>query len=186
TTCVPLKICTPTSSSQAVINDVRENLLTVSAIEHTDIQACATGELSTWGIQSPCAHDPIGVSIGGEYRQESANVQPDNNLSTGNLLGFSATRPSVGRFNVAEGFGELAIPVIQNMPMAEDLSIQAAYRFSSYDRAGDTNTYLVGTTWAPTPDFKFRASYDRAVRAPNVSDLFTPAGGSSADRKSVV
>jgi iron complex outermembrane receptor protein len=179
--CVPLNIFTPGSISTAGIGYIRENLLTVASIDQVDIQASATGDLSAWGIQSPWAHDPIGASIGGEYRQEGANVQPDNNLSTGNLLGFSATRPSVGRFHVAEGFGELAIPIIQNMPLAEDLSVQAAYRFSSYDRAGDTNTYRVGTTWAPVPDFKFRASYDRAVRAPNVSELFTPSGGSSAN-----
>ena len=179
--CVPLNIFTPGSISTAGINYIRENLLTVASIDQMDIMASATGDLSAWGIQSPWAHDPIGASIGGEYRQEGANVQPDNNLATGNLLGFSATSPSVGRFHVAEGFGELAIPIIQNMPLAEDLSVQAAYRFSSYDRAGDTNTYRVGTTWAPVPDFKFRGSYDRAVRAPNVAELFTPAGGSSAN-----
>ena len=180
-TCVPLNIFSPGSISQAGINYIRENLLTVGQVEQQDIMATATGDLGAWGIQSPWAHDPVGASIGAEYRQESADIEPDNNLATGNLLGFSAVTPSKGHFNVAEGFGELAIPVIQNMPMAEDLSIQAAYRFSSYDRAGDTNTYRVGATWAPTPDFKFRGSYDRAVRAPNVSELFTPAGGSSAN-----
>ncbi|HYS46174.1 MAG TPA: TonB-dependent receptor, partial [Rhizomicrobium sp.] len=179
--CVPLNIFTPGSISTAGINYIRENLLTVATIDQIDIQASATGDLSAWGIQSPWAHDAIGASIGGEYRQEGANVQPDANLSSGNLLGFSSVRPSVGRFHVAEGFGELSIPVIQNMPFAEDLSLQAAYRFSSYDRAGDTNTYRVGGTWAPVADFKFRASYDRAVRAPNVAELFTPSGGSSAN-----
>ena len=179
--CVPLNIFTPGGISTAGINYIRENLLTVSSIDQSDLQASATGDLGAWGIQSPWAKDPVGMSIGGEYRQEGANVQPDNNKSTGNLLGFSALSPSVGRFHVAEGFGELAIPVIQGMPFAEDLSLQAAYRFSSYDRAGDTNTYRGGVTWAPTTDFKFRASYDRAARAPNVSELFTPAGGSSSN-----
>jgi iron complex outermembrane receptor protein len=179
--CVPLNIFVPGGISTAGINYIRENLITVSSIDQIDMQASATGDLSAWGIQSPWAHDPVGASIGGEYRQEGANIQPDNNKATGNLLGFSALSPSVGRFHVAEGFGELAIPIIQNMPLAEDLSLQAAYRFSSYDRAGDTNTYRGGAVWAPVQDFKFRASYDRAVRAPNVAELFTPAGGSSAN-----
>ncbi|HWX88711.1 MAG TPA: TonB-dependent receptor [Rhizomicrobium sp.] len=179
--CVPLNIFTPGSISTAGINYIRENLLTVASIDQSDIQAAATGDLGAWGIQSPWAKDPVGASIGGEYRQEGANIQPDNNKATGNLLGFSAASPSVGRFHVAEGFGELAIPIIQGMPLAEDLSLQAAYRFSSYDRAGDTTTYRAGGQWAPTSDFKFRASYDRAARAPYVAELFTPAGGTSSN-----
>jgi iron complex outermembrane recepter protein len=179
--CVPLNIFVPGGISTAGINYIRENLLTESSIDQSDIQASATGDLGAWGIQSPWAKDPVGASIGGEYRQEGANVQPDNNKATGNLLGFSALSPSVGRFHVAEGFGELAIPIIQGMPLAEELSLEASYRFSSYDRAGDSTSYRGGAIWAPTSDFKFRGSYSRAVRAPNVAELFTPAGGSSSN-----
>jgi hypothetical protein len=52
------------------------------------------------------------------------HVQPDNNLPPAIELGFGQS--SVGRFHVAEGFGELAILSPQNMPFAEDLTIQAA------------------------------------------------------------
>ncbi len=180
-TCVPLNIFTPQSISAAGLAYVRENLLTISSIEQVDMQASFTGDLGQWGGQSPWAHDPIGLSVGAEYRQEGANVQPDANKASGNLVGYSAATASVGKFHVAEGFAETAIPIIQDMPFAKDLSLSAAYRFSEYDRAGDATTFRVGGSWAPVEDFKFRASYDRAVRAPNVAELFTPAGGTSSN-----
>lgn len=180
-TCVPINIFSPNSISTAAINYFRENLLTESNITQVDVQGSITGDLSAWGIQSPWAKDPIGVSVGAEYRQEGAAVVPDYNKAHGNLLGYSAATATFGEFDVAEGFGELEIPVIQNMPMAKEVDLQVAYRFSSYDKAGDTQTFRVGGTWAPVDDFKLRASYDRAVRAPNVAELFTPAGGTSSN-----
>ena len=179
--CVPLNIFNPQSISAAGLSYIRENLLTVQALDQIDAQAIATGDLGQWGGQSPWAHDPIGVSLGAEYRQEKARTTPDANKASGNLVGYSAGTAAEGRFNVAEGFVETSIPIIQDAPLAKELSLQAAYRFSSYDRAGDTNTYRIGALWAPIPDIKFRGSYDRAVRAPNVSELFTPAGGSSSN-----
>lgn len=179
--CVPLNIFTVNSISAAGINYIRENLLTISTINQTDIQGSVSGDLSQYGIQSPWAKDAVGLSLGAEYRQEIANVTPDANKASGNLVGFSAGTAVYGGFRVAEGFGEVAIPIVQDMEFAKELSVHAAYRFSSYDRAGDTNTYRVGAQWAPTEDFKLRASYDRAVRAPNVAELFTPSGGTSSN-----
>ena len=35
-------------------------------------------------------------------------------------------------------------------------------------------TYKAGLEWAPSPDLRLRASFNHAVRAPNVVELFTP------------
>jgi len=179
--CVPINVFTSNSISAAAVNYFRENLLLESNVTQIDVQGSVTGDLSAWGIQSPWAKDPIGVSVGTEYRQEGAAVVPDYNKATGNLLGYSAATATSGEFDVAEGFGEVEIPVIQSMPLAKDVELQLAYRFSAYDKSGDTQTYRMGGIWAPVDDFKFRASYDRAVRAPNVAELFTPAGGTSSN-----
>src|SRR5690606_11368498 len=48
------------------------------------------------------------------------------------------------------------------------------YRYSDYTIDIETNTYKVGLQWAPTDDIRFRASYQKAVRAPNILELFTP------------
>ena len=78
-------------------------------------------------------------------------------------------------FNVVEGFGELKIPLVQEMPFVEDLSANAGYRYSSYSSAGSVSAYKYGLEWQPIDDFRIRASYERAVRAPNVLEAFAPA-----------
>lgn len=179
--CVPINIFSPNSLTPAMINYFRENLLEQSNVTQVDIQGAVTGDLGAWGIKSPFAKDPVGISVGAEYRQESAAVVPDYNKANGNLLGYSAATAASGEFDVAEGFGELEIPVVQGMTLAKSIDLQVAYRFSSYDKAGDTTTYRVGGKWSPVDDFAVRASFDRAVRAPNVAELFTPAGGTSSN-----
>jgi outer membrane receptor protein involved in Fe transport len=60
------------------------------------------------------------------------------------------------------------------MPFFEDLSLEGGYRYSSYDNAGATSTYKYGGSWQPIDDIKFRALWQRAVRAPNIAELFAP------------
>jgi iron complex outermembrane receptor protein len=63
---------------------------------------------------------------------------------------------------------------MQEMPFAEDLSFNAGYRYSSYSTAGSVSAYKYGLEYQPIDDFRLRASYERAVRAPNVLELFSP------------
>ncbi len=61
------------------------------------------------------------------------------------------------------------------MPGAYDLSFDAGYRYSKYTSGFNTNTYKFGVEYAPIKDVKLRGGYNRAVRAPSVGDLFSPA-----------
>jgi outer membrane receptor protein involved in Fe transport len=54
------------------------------------------------------------------------------------------------------------------------LEVDAGYRYSDYTTAGATSTYKVSGEWAPIRDVRFRGGYNRAVRAPNVIELYTP------------
>ena len=60
------------------------------------------------------------------------------------------------------------------MPFVEDLTLDTGYRFSNYSTAGTTNTYKFEVQYAPVKDARLRASFDRAVRAPNLIELFNP------------
>uniref|UniRef100_UPI0035CA13EF TonB-dependent receptor domain-containing protein n=1 Tax=uncultured Sphingomonas sp. TaxID=158754 RepID=UPI0035CA13EF len=136
-----------------------------------------TGQLGQYGIKSPFADDGISINIGGEYRKESLNLQTDNEFSTGDLTGQgSPTLPISGSFHVVEGFGEVQAPLVHDN-FIYDLSFNAGYRYSAYTigtgRTFDTNTYKLGLEFAPIRDIRFRASYNRAVRAPNLNELFT-------------
>ena len=79
-----------------------------------------------------------------------------------------------------EAFAELNAPLLKGLPLADTLAVGAAYRFSNYSTIGNTNTWQLNGVYAPVHDVSFRGSYGKAVRAPNVQELFQPTSGSSS------
>jgi outer membrane receptor protein involved in Fe transport len=142
-----------------------------------------TGDLGEYGIQSPWAKSPVAVSFGSEYRAEYLQENTDSAFALGenptitDLYGQGGATPSVPRsgFNVVEGFGEIKVPLVQEIPFVEDLSANAGYRYSSYSTSGSVSAYKYGLEYQPIDDFRLRASYERAVRAPNVLEAFAPS-----------
>lgn len=140
-------------------------------IEQTQIVGTISGVLDSWRM--PGAESGIGLAFGVEYREEFANFQPDSVLGP-DVRGFNASLPVSGRYDVYEAFMETDIPVLENSFMG-DVSINGAYRFSSYSTgAGDTNTFAAGLSWRPVPELRLRGQFQRAVRAPNIAELFSP------------
>ena len=135
-----------------------------------------TGKLGTYGIKSPWATDGVGINIGAEYRREQLDLIPDATSLSGDLAGSGGALPPVhGSFDVKELFGEIRVPLVQDMPGVKDLDFEGGYRYSKYSSgSGETNTYKLALNWSPTSDIRFRGSFQRAVRAPNVNELFTP------------
>ena len=138
------------------------------------VNASVTGSLAAWGVKSPWAHEGAAVAAGSEYRRESLDLRVDNEFNSGDLANSGATHPVSGGFDVYELFSEFRAPLVQDAPFAKDLSVEAGYRFSSYNTAGTTNTYKFGGEWAIDSDYRLRGGYNRAVRAPNAVELFTP------------
>ncbi|HEX8527215.1 TonB-dependent receptor domain-containing protein, partial [Allosphingosinicella sp.] len=71
-------------------------------------------------------------------------------------------------------------PLVQNRPFFETLTLEAGIRYSDYsiDAPGSpgysTTTWKGAATWEPFDGLKFRGNYQRAVRAPNIGELFAP------------
>ena len=133
------------------------------------------------GTGSPLASDPISFAIGGEYRSYSALQRGDILTKTGDLGGAGGATPDInGGYDVYEAIAEVGIPLVQDKPFFEDLSITAGVRYSAYsiDTAGspsfNTTTYKVAGSWEPVSGLKLRGNYSHAVRAPNIGELFTP------------
>jgi outer membrane receptor protein involved in Fe transport len=147
---------------------------TSEQIAHADF----TGTLGEYGLQFPWAEDGVGVNVGAEYRKEKLVLNPDQEFQTGDLAGQGApTLPVSGHFRVIEFFGEAQLPVIQNS-FVQDLTFGLGFRKSYYElsngRKYDTSTYKLSAEFAPIKDVRLRASYNRAVRAPNIQELFAP------------
>ena len=100
---------------------------------------------------------------------------PDSVLGP-DVAGFNQSAPVAGRYDVYEAFGEVQIPVITGMDFVDSFVINGAYRYSDYSltNVGGVHTFAVGGDWSPIPEIRFRAQFQRAVRAPNISELFAP------------
>jgi iron complex outermembrane receptor protein len=175
TNCVPYDVFN-NNVSQAAVNYLAatglQNGTTSEQIAHVDF----TGLLGDYGLKFPWAEDGVAVNVGAEYRKERLELDVDNAFATGDLTGQGApTLPIKGSFRVIEFFGEAQLPIVQHS-FIHDLSLTAGYRRSYYEtsRGGkyNTDTYKIGAEFAPIQDVRFRASYNRAVRAPNIQELF--------------
>ncbi|RMB54601.1 TonB-dependent receptor-like protein [Sphingomonas sp. PP-CE-3A-406] len=134
-----------------------------------------TGDLGTFGISSPWATRGVNIAVGAERRRETLNFTADAIAQQG------GTTNSDGRITVNEGYGEIEVPILQDLPFAHELTINGGLRYSAYrndqQSTGLKSKYNVWTykgeaTWAPSKDARFRFSYNRAIRAPNISELF--------------
>ncbi|HTT41633.1 MAG TPA: TonB-dependent receptor [Steroidobacteraceae bacterium] len=133
------------------------------------------GDLTHAGVKLPTADDGLKLVLGTEYRQESISFSPDAELIQGDLAGIGS--PTIGYqtgFHVWEGFTEARLPLVRNMTGFQVLDLEGGYRYSSYTSGFNTDTYKVGLTWAPVKDVRLRASYNKAVRAPNAAELGKP------------
>ena len=77
-------------------------------------------------------------------------------------------------YKVNELFVEALVPIVQDAKMFRDFSLELGYRYSDYSTSGGFNTYKGLLNWAFTDSLRIRGGYNRAVRAPNVWDLFQP------------
>ena len=141
------------------------NILTT---EQTNIVASVTGSL----FDMPAG--PLQFAVGAEYRENTANFRPDEFLASGDVVGFNAQQPVSGKIDVKEPFIEFAVPLLAGKPFVSYLGLDLGYRRSDYNLAGAVDTYKGALQWRPVDSFQVRAGYNRAIRAPNISDLFTP------------
>ncbi|MCF2516005.1 TonB-dependent receptor, partial [Sphingomonas sp. G124] len=176
--CRPYDVFTGAAPSQESINYLNVFGVITGRTSEQIAHADFTGTLGEYGIQFPWAEDGVGVNLGAEYRKEKLSLSPDQSFQTGDLTGQGApTLPVNGQFRVIEFFGEAQLPVVQNNFIYE-LTFGAGFRKSYYElgtgRKYDTNTYKLSAELAPIKDIRFRGSYNRAVRAPNIQELFAP------------
>ena len=142
-----------------------------SEIEQTQWVGTLSGDLD--GLRMPWSDAGIALVVGAEYRDLFGKNVPDSVLGP-DVRGFNASLPVGGRYDVYEGFGEVQIPVVTDKPFFDSFVINGAYRYSDYSvtNVGGVHTFAVGGDWSPIEEVRFRAQFQRAVRAPNISELF--------------
>ncbi|WP_158548448.1 TonB-dependent receptor domain-containing protein [Parvularcula marina] len=138
--------------------------------EKTEISADISGELPQ--LSSPWATNPTSVAFGVEYREESLSTAGTGLGPT--IVGFNQAPATSGSFTVNDVFVEANVPLIEDVDLIDELVFTGAFRRSDYSTVGDVNSYAAGLSWTPTSGLRFRGQYQRAVRAPNIGELFQP------------
>lgn len=150
------------------------NTTSTGKITQFDVSAFISGDLRQL-FSLPGG--PIGFSIGGEYRRETNLYAQDPLVSNGYTFYNAIPAFNAPALKVKEAYGEIRIPLLKDIPLIKELTVSGAARVSDYNTsAGTVWSYNGSAIWRPVSDLTLRASYARAVRAPNLGELFTPNG----------
>ena len=178
TNCVPLDIFNGYGSiSKAQLDYVTGQGFKSGYTEEYVVSGSVNGDLGQYGVKSPFAQTGVGTAFGFEYRKEIMQLDTSRDFQLNDLYGQGGATLPVPRsaFSVVEGYGEIEVPLVQGKTLAQDLSFNGGFRYSSYSTAGTTWSYKSSLAWTPIDDIRVRSSFEHAVRAPNVLELYAPA-----------
>lgn len=155
-----------------------------AARRYLTITSEATGKITQFVASGSLAGDlsqlfelpggPIGFAIGAEYRRETNAYDLDDVTQAGYAFYNAIPSFSAPAFEVKEAFAEVRIPLIKDVPLLRELTASGSIRVADYKGAtGTVYAYSAGIDWKPINDLRIRGAYSRAVRAPNLSELFS-------------
>lgn len=181
--CVPWNIFI--NNGNQLVDDV-SNGVTQAAIDYISLllydrgkttlrqlNGYVVGDLTEYGVILPTADNGVAISVGYESIEEKLVYRPDAYYQAGDGAGGGGTTIGVsGKLSVDEFFFEARIPIEEDMPFAEALSLDVGIRFADYSTGKTANSNKVALSWAINSGFKVRASQQNAVRHPNIRELF--------------
>ncbi len=176
--CVPLNIFGAAGSiTPAMLSFINLDAILRQNVEQDVGTISVNGDLGET-FKSPWTAYPIALAAGREMREVTANTKSDSaSQIQGEVLGTGAPTPDRrGEFQLNEGFLELFVPVVNDLPWAYSASLELGYRYSEFDTGSTSSydTYKYGGEWAPVEGFRVRGLAQRATRAPNINELFAP------------
>ena len=198
--CVPLNLWAGKPGvSQEALDWVTYNSLDELTIDQLVFSASVVGDSGEW-FELPGG--PVGFAAGAEFREESSEASFDpwqrgvipsgspfaagtliSDVSDNGSLGFDPSvivRNETGEYDATDVFLEVSLPIINNTPFFEELTLDLAGRASDYSTIGNTESWKVNLVWAPVQDVALRGGVSQAVRAPNITELFGPEVGATA------
>ncbi|WP_338242153.1 TonB-dependent receptor domain-containing protein [Aurantiacibacter hainanensis] len=167
--CAPIDIFGPGRGSAESADFIRAEPQDLTIVEEQVVEGFLTGSLPFLEAGA------VGIAAGAGWRRNSYDFRPDPLLLSGDILGFMPGTPAAGSVSQWELFTEARIPVIADAPFAEDLNFELGARYSDYSRIGGAWTFKALSSWSPVEALRLRGGYQRAVRAPNVRELFAVA-----------
>jgi iron complex outermembrane receptor protein len=172
--CVPVNMFAP-SLYQGVVGDFatqaeRDYLFDSrdfnTIYEQRLLSAYVTGDL----FELPAG--PVGVVLGGEWREDKIDSQPDFVASNGLLISFFADGGANGSKWIRELFGEIDLPLMAGAPLVEELNVNISGRLTDEEFYGTNGTFALKGGWRPVAPLLLKFSYGTSFRAPNLRENF--------------
>ncbi|WP_309646484.1 TonB-dependent receptor domain-containing protein [Phenylobacterium sp.] len=172
--CLPLNIFGEGRNSAEAVAWINGESEQNATIDQHVLNGFVTGD-TTGLFELPAG--PISFVAGLEYRKEKSDFRPSPLAVLGETLeypisGVGRGVRTKGEFDVKEAFGEISVPLLRDVQFAKELTLSGAYRYSDYSTSGGTSTWNINGRWRPVQDIMFRATKAKAVRAPNIVNLF--------------
>jgi iron complex outermembrane receptor protein len=177
--CTPINLFGDGSISPAAVSYVMGRSQYQAVNQMDIVSANITGDVFTLPA------GPLSIAFGGEMRRqtlkETSNADPAVRADyTGirglpnNLLTSSFTNVGVasGEVKVNEIYGEVAIPLLKDLPFIQSLDVNGAARTTDYSTSGRVLTWKAGVNYVPFDDLRIRATASRDIMAPSLYQLF--------------
>ena len=174
-TCVPYNIFADGGVTQDALSYLYTDGTGYGSTTLRTAHADFTGDLGEYGLKLRGAQQGVSINAGWESRTDSVSFKPDEAEQSGLLSGYGGAAVAIDKsVNVDEYFGEIRVPLIQDKRGVRDLSIDAGFRRSDYSTSGVANTSKFEIQYAPTTSTRLRASFNKAIRAPSIVELYNP------------
>ena len=142
------------------------------------------GEVATL----PWNNTSIPLVLGVEYREDEINSIPNEVAREGLLIAYFKDGGAVGKRDITELFVETELQLLEDVTLAQDLSLNLALRWTEESTYGSDTTYSAKSVYTPFTGITFRGTYGtsfpcaehaRAVPGRNVRlcDHFRPLHG---------
>jgi outer membrane receptor protein involved in Fe transport len=166
--CVPVDLF----GANSITPEAAAYISALATLQDVATQTVATASASGTLFALPAGD--VKLAMGAEYRRETAEFIPDQATQSGTSV--ANQQPAIaGAFDVRELYGESAVPVLKDIPLARYLELDGAVRLAHYSTARSIASWKYGAIWEIFSGLKLRGSEASATRAPDVGELFTPA-----------
>jgi outer membrane receptor protein involved in Fe transport len=169
--CIPINVFGQGQNSRAALASIHRDGVIGEESSQFITSAFVNGDLSQI-FELPGG--PISFAVGGEIREEKDNIKIDALSASGGTFLNQLSDFTPPKLKVKEAYGEILIPLLKDLPFAQEFSVNLAGRVSDYNNSvGTVYAYNIQGIYSPISDIKFRAAYATSVRAPTQGDLYS-------------
>ena len=169
--CVPVNVFGTDVLTPEMVEFLRTERVDDQRFERTVAGATLAGDL----FELPAG--TVATAFGAEYRKESIRIVPNEAQLRNDITGASiAPYITDGSYDLAEVFGEVRVPLLNDQMGLQSLAIEGAARAANYSTVGSVSTWNLSLDMDVNDQLKIRAGYGTAIRAPNLDELLAPVG----------